>query len=130
MPISSPRSPRTVSGLTSPHPRSAPGGVQTGDAQLVIHSEPAPPPGLLALANAITSNPSSTASRVRAGSWGSTSSPTTSGRPSAEARRCDPVHPEARARMSAGSDIHEDDLDEAQMVGGAGRRVARLGSLD
>src|ERR1700757_1295656 len=45
MPISSPRSPRTVSGLTSPHPRYAPGDVQTRDVQLVFHSEPAPPPG-------------------------------------------------------------------------------------
>src|SRR5437667_9315390 len=46
MPISSPKSLSTVSALTPPHPSFAPGEVQTGDVQLVIHSEPAPPPGV------------------------------------------------------------------------------------
>src|SRR5437660_2975738 len=53
MPISSPKSPSTISALTPPHPRSA-----HGDVRLPIHSDPAPAPELLAPANAITSNPS------------------------------------------------------------------------
>src|SRR5215468_5993142 len=39
MSISSPKFPSTVSASTSPHPRSAPGDVQTRDVQLVVGSE-------------------------------------------------------------------------------------------
>jgi hypothetical protein len=37
-------------------------------------------------------------------------------RPSSQARRCDPFHPGGTGKDARWIDIHEDDLDEAQMA--------------